>query len=721
MSNNEIFIQLLETFRVEAAELFDELAHSVGELSSDDVGAVRRAAQAALRLAHNLKGSSGAVGLDMLSHLAHRVEDALVPLSRTGAAPEPATVALLQSAVVLAQQLVERTDAPELLAEVERISADLETAQDLGSRELSTPSREVGSTVSPHGSQVPPAAGVRSRRPPPPFAPRDTTTAYIKVPTQRLDVLAGHLDELLSVHEQLRAQHQKLVDMVRLADEEREAIDPSALRRLSETQRRGHVALSRLTSDLVDTLQKVRTVPLETVAHQWRRVVRDAAQSLAKSVELKVDVGDTELDKHVLDQLRDAIVHLLRNAVGHGIEERAERHLLGKSNTGTIALVARLAGASVRIEISDDGRGLEPDEVATSAAKRGLLAAEQVEHLSAAEKLDLLFRDGFSTAEGVTTLSGRGVGLAAVRESVARLGGRYSVTSEGYGRGTTFSLQVPISVLASRGLFVRVDGVVYMLPIDTVEQALRIRSSDICSVDGTPALLRPGSSPLPLTWLDGRANARLRKDERFDVVVLTFGVDRAGLVVDKVLDEQECVTRRLPWNLHRVPGVSGVVMMPDGSVAMALDVQHLLGDVGRGNAQALAGGEPALPGKRPTTILVVDDSLTSRTLARNILAAAGYEVAVAVDGKDAWQQLQQRSFDLLVSDVEMPNMDGLELTRHVRGHTQLNRLPVVLVTSRGRQSDVELGAAAGADEYLVKGQFDHDKLLRAVERHLFPG
>lgn len=717
MADREAMQELLETFRVEATELFDALAQCAAALATAEGEARRDAAKAALRLAHNLKGASGSLGLDAVTRLAHSLEDALAALFRNDTQPSPELAGTLREAVVIAQRLVDAGCDEALVAQAGGVEQRL--------RELTplTPEGALPSALTPAGT-APSAPSNVSGGPdpddatsdqPPGRASEDHTAAYVRVPARRLEALAGHLDELLVLHGQLGMQNQLLQTALRGLETAGPAPRLTGLQALATAQRKSHATLSRLVSELTATLQRIRTVPLSTVAPQWRRVVRDCAQSLGKVVELHVHVGDTEVDKQVLDQLRDAVIHLLRNAVDHGIESREERHLLGKPPTGSISLAAQLAGASVLLEVSDDGRGLDPEELASEAIARRLLTPEQAARMSPAEKLDLIFRDGFSTAESVSTISGRGVGLAAVREDVTRVGGTLSVTSGGYGEGTTIALRVPISVLATRGLMVRVANVSYVLPIDVVERALRTRGSQIRIVDGSPVLPGEGGEPLPLVWMLEARTARLPGDEALDVVVLAIGAERVGLVVNEVLDEQEYVTRRLPWNLQRVPGVNGVVVLPDGSVAIALDVQHLLAERARQDVNAA----PPRPDPKRTAILVVDDSLTNRTLERNMLASLGYAVDVAVDGREAWAKLQQTSYDLLVTDVQMPEMDGLELTRRVRADPQLRQLPVILVTSRGRQSDIELGAAAGADEYLVKGQFDQDKLLQAVERHLF--
>ncbi|MBN2191345.1 MAG: response regulator [Polyangiaceae bacterium] len=721
---NEMMQELLEVFRAEATELFDALAERTAAITGTEGEVRREAVKGALRLAHNLKGASGSVGLDAVSHLAHSMEDAFSALCDPKTAPSQEVTCLLREAVVVAQLLCERSDDEPSLEKargIEQRLRDLTPGKALADGISPVADVVEGPSASPAGSGEPEPGATSSDGPAPraPSDPSDHAATYVRVPTGRLEALAGHLDELLALHGQLEIQHQLLQKTLSEADGAGCFPSFAALKGLGAAQRKSHSTLSRLVSELTATLQRIRTVPLTTVAPQWRRVVRDCAQSLDKVVELHVHVGDTEVDKQVLDQLRDAVVHLLRNAVDHGIEGHEERHLLGKPPTGSISLAAQMAGANVLLEVSDDGRGLEPDELVATALARQLVTADQAARMTDAEKLDLIFRDGFSTSANVSTISGRGVGLAAVREDVTRLGGSYGVSSPGYGEGTTFSLKVPISVLATRGLMVRVANVAYMLPIDAVERALRTTGSQIRTIDGSPVLPHLGSEPLPLLWLPGTGSARLPGNEALDVVVLAIGTERVGLVVSEVLDEQEYVTRRLPWNLQRVPGVNGVVILPDGSVAIALDVPFILEDKTRRDARPGMAAARAPAEARRTNILVVDDSLTNRTLERNMLVNLGYSVEVAVDGREAWAKLQQRTYDLLVTDVQMPEMDGLELTRRVRADQKLRQLPIILVTSRGRQSDIEQGAAAGADEYLVKGQFDQDKLLQAVERHLF--
>ena len=711
MSDDGIMSDLIEAFRSEVGELFDELASVVAGLGDRHGSELQAGARSAMRLAHNLKGASGSVGLRTLSRVAHHFEGAISSLAQAGTAPSSEHVTVLSSAVIAMQALAERadddTEHPALSALVGQLEA-LSQAPPLpqAATEPKPPTREAGPASNPEPREVTQAS-------------TEAASAYLRVGSDRLDALAGHLDELLKLRGHWAQHLEHLSEEARQQEERRELKVARSLRELLLRARGTHAALSRLAADLTIDVQRIRTVALSTVAPQWRRVVRESAEALGKKVELTVDVGDTAVDKQVLEHLRDPIVHLLRNAVDHGIEHWQERHLLGKPNAGSLSIVARMAGTGVSIEVRDDGRGVVPEDIVEAAVARGVISAEAAERLSNEDKLELLFQDGFSTAKELSTISGRGVGLAAVRRGAAQVGGRCTIFSHGEGMGTRFRLEVPISVLATTGLLVGIADGVYMLPIANVQRALRIKSSEVRQLNGMPVFQGSHADPIPLMNLANEGSTRIGAGNQLNVVVLAGGSEQVGLIVDEVLEQQECVTRRFPWNIKRVSGVHGIVVLDDGSMAIALDVDQILKR--RFQSERLRG-RPDRAGKSTSpdsVILVVDDSLTHRTLQRNILASSGYAVEVAVDGVEAWEKLQHKQYDLLVSDIEMPRMDGLELTRRVRMDPARKDLPIVLVSSRGKDTDVQAGAAAGADEYLVKGQFDHDKLLQAVERHLF--
>jgi len=470
----------------------------------------------------------------------------------------------------------------------------------------------------------------------------------------------------------------------------------------------------RTNSALGESVRRMRLVPITALAPGWQRCVVETQNALRKDATLVIDAGDVELDKEVLDKLRDPIIHLLRNALDHGIETPEERRQAGKDPQGNIRLSARSTGATVRIEIGDDGRGIDASKVRRAAVEKRLRTTEELAAMSDSDVVRLILEPGFSTTARVGAVSGRGVGLDVVRRAVEQFGGRVDVAAAGRTGGATFLLEVPVNVMSSRGLMVRAGATTYFLPIEGVERATKAARDDLRDVAGSLALQLEGSDPVRVKRLAALLGEKSSQQlGALQVAVLRRGDLRLGIIVDEILGDQELVINKLPWNLKAIPGVTGTAILPDGTLALALDVGHLLRSAAAD--QTIMQDRRKESGKR---VLVVDDSLTARTLQRNTLISAGYEVTMATDGMQAWTTLTQGEYDLLVSDVQMPGLDGFQLTERVRAHERFRNLPVVLVTSRGTAEDVERGLAAGADEYVVKGPLQQAKLLEAVARHL---
>lgn len=727
---------LFEVFRTEVADALDELGQVAGQLGTERGPKLRTAAKAALRLAHNVKGAAGSVGLEELAALAHSLEEALSPCSQADEPPPREVTDPILRAVSLIERLVDvGHDCDHELAEQTRALGRELVEQARHYRAALGSWHPPGSVPSPAGQSASTAPTANDPAPPVHQESPEIATvlagSHLRVPAGRLDELAGHVDELIILRGQVTGRARSLESAVARLAENIGSLGPAGkpcegplreLQALLRSQRETAQALVRRVSELGDCVRRVRTVPLAAVAPSWRRVVRDCALELGKNIKLEVNVGDTELDKQVLDRIRDPFLHLLRNAVDHGIEGSDERYVLGKPAQGTITVEARMMGGRVVLEVRDDGQGIDPDEIAKAAQRKGLLSAAQVQRLRPADKLELLFLDGFSTASAISSISGRGVGLSAVRDAVRQLAGDCTVESAGYGEGTTIRVSVPMSIMALRGLLVQADGVTYILPTDIVERAVKVKREEIRVADGQDVVPITGSEPVAVRWLSESLRSRRGKDaDAVSVVSVTIGNHRAGLVVEEVLDEHECVVKHLPWNLRHVRGINGAVVLPDGSAALSLDPQALLETPGNAALGPRLAAKPEGGEARRPRILVVDDSLTSRTLERNILASAGYDVDVAVDGSEAWSLLGERAYDLLVADVQMPQIDGFELTRRVRADTRLRALPVILVTALASPEDIAQGALAGADEYLVKAQLEHDKLVEAVSRYLLAG
>lgn len=484
-----------------------------------------------------------------------------------------------------------------------------------------------------------------------------------------------------------------------------------------------HDLLADVTGRLHDQVWRTRLQPIATLQPALRLQLREMARGLGKQVNLVFDDGGAVADRQVLDQLREVLLHLLRNAVDHGIEELAVRAACGKSAEATIRLTVAMRGEQLVLSLEDDGAGLDLEAIRQHALRSGLLNATDAHQVDTATLADLIFRPGFTTRPQVGAFSGRGVGLDVVRTRVERMRGEVSVQSV-VGRGCAFSLRVPLSLASSVGLRLQAGLRTLILPLEHVRQILAIAPGDvqllegrpICMVHGRPVALVPLAALLDLPESPGTvasqpANSRLG-------LVLGIGERQIVLQVDAVLGEHMLVVQRLPAPLARIRFLIGATILEDGQVVPILDVVDLLHHALGSPLTITIDAAPAMPTRR--TILVVDDSITTRTLEKNILQAAGYQVVLATDGHEALATLARLmddgGCDLLLSDVDMPRLNGYELTSRVRTDGRLRHLPIVLVTSLDTPEQRARGVAAGADAYIIKRAFDQQVLLETIER-----
>ena len=483
--------------------------------------------------------------------------------------------------------------------------------------------------------------------------------------------------------------------------------------------------LNRMVDNLLEDAKKVLMLPFSSLLEPLPRMIRDVCRDQGKEADLKVVGGDVEIDKRILEQLKDPLIHLVRNSVDHGLERPAERERLGKSRRGCIHLsIAQVESSKVEIIISDDGRGLDLLKVKLAAVKAGALNQEDAAQISENDLARFIFRSGVSTSPIITDLSGRGLGLAIVLERVEELGGSVSVTTK-VGAGSTFRMVLPLSLATFRGTFVEAGGQLFVIPTSNVERVLRMKVGDVATMENRESIVLDGKA-VSLSRLDRALHltaAALSRDPKMalPVVVVASGDRRIAFAIDRVLYEREVLVKNLGRQLARVRNIAAATVLGSGRVVPILNVRDLLA-----SAISLSGGMPvasaekhdqsagnAGPGK---SILVVEDSITSRMLLKNILESAGYHVTTAVDGQDGLTTLKTGSFDLVVSDVQMPRMDGYELTTHIRQDKALGDLPVILVTSLGSREDRERGVEAGASAYIIKSSFDQGSLLETVKR-----
>ena len=461
--------------------------------------------------------------------------------------------------------------------------------------------------------------------------------------------------------------------------------------------------------------------------HPFPRLVRDVARQLGKQVELQIRGGSTEVDRDILEKLEAPLTHLLRNAVDHGLEPPAERVEAGKPAEGRIRLEASHQAGMLHVIVQDDGRGIDVERVRASVAERGLAGPEIVSRLTEAELLEFLFLPGFTTAESVTEISGRGVGLDAVQSVVQEVGGAVRVATQP-GRGTTFTLQLPITRSVVRALLVEIAGEPYAVPLTRIEHALVAARGEIHVAESHEYVRFGGNNVgiVPARQILGLERAP--RAEAVSILIISNQRSRYGVAVDRFTGESDLVLRPLDPRLGKVPNVSAVSVTIDGTPILLLDVDDLVASVGEilseGRLQRVAGERATLEQKLPIRrkrVLVVDDSLTVREVERRLLEHHGYEVEVAVDGMHGWNAVRSSHFDLIISDIDMPRMSGIELVSRIKADERLARIPVMIVSYKDREEDRMRGLDAGANYYLTKGSFADDAMLRAVADLIGPG
>ena len=479
--------------------------------------------------------------------------------------------------------------------------------------------------------------------------------------------------------------------------------------------------LARMVDGLLEESKKLRMLPFTSLLEGFPRFLRNLSREKNKEVDLIVHGGEIEIDRRILEEMKDPLIHLLRNCIDHGIESPDERSRKNKPRRGAITLtVTARENNRMEIVVADDGSGIDSAKLLAVAHKRGIAPGQAGKEVSAGELLSLIFESGVSTSPIITDISGRGLGLTIARERVEKLGGTIAVETES-GQGTAFRILLPLSVATFRGLLVRVGDRQFVLPLADVERIVRVSRREIQTVENRETIQLNGHSVgiahlgdlLELPHSQGAADSA----EMASIAVANSGGKRIGLLVDEVIAEQEVLVKGLGPQLLRVRNISSAAVLATGKVTPVLNVSDLMKSAVRagGKMTPPAPAQPR-PAQKRKTILVVEDSITARTLLKNILEAADYAVQTAIDGVDAFTILKTASFDLVVSDVDMPRLNGLDLTAKIRADKKFGELPVILVTALESREDRERGIDVGANAYIVKSSFEQGNLLEVVRQ-----
>jgi len=774
--------EILTIYKAESEEHLQKLNECLLQMEKDPKG--MDLLEEVFREAHSLKGSARMIGFQTVERVAHSLEDLFSAVRKQEVALQAVTFDAIFESLDTIQRVTESwledpeaemEDVSELTERLEGLcrpdaavpakgsepSTDAKKAQATGAAPKKGHRNKDDAVEEEQGEQARDVAGRKETAAVKERSPADSVRfkveETIRVTTHKLDDLMNRIGEILVTKIKF---DQRLAEVRRLGNElddiyrswgntqrqlELQDISRSeeTMERLAQSQRETGVKLAQLhgdfddfltsfsedslrmtliSSELQESINRVRMLPLSSLFNTFPRLLRDMAKREGKEVELKMEGEGIQLDKKILEQLKDPIMHLLRNSLDHGVEKIEDRDESGKGRVGRIFLSATQHANSVLIEVRDDGTGMDLGKIKSIALRRGFVTEEALEEMTEQQMLSLVFRPGFSTKGIITDLSGRGVGLDVVYSVIERLKGSIALSSE-VGVGTCFSIKLPVSLATSQALIVRVNEQIFAIPLTAVDIITEVGLAQVMTVESREAVL-VDEMPIALVRLHEvlslpTESIQLSEDEKAPVVVIGSADERVALMVNEVIGEREIVVKGLGPQLRRVRNLSGATILGDGSVVLILNVFDLVisSQKVRGMWVTSEKRSEDEDRKRPE-ILVADDSVTTRVLEKNILEGSGYHVTLAVDGRDALEKAREGGFDLVVSDVEMPRMSGFELTAELRSEERFNDLPIILVTSLDSEEDRRKGIDAGADAYITKGAFEQGNLLATIKQLL---
>ena len=763
--------RLLATFRVEAEEHLNSLSSGLLELEKlPSAERKEQIVETIFRIAHSLKGASRAVGEMNAELVCQSLEEIFSHWKKEGIKQSPGLFNVFYQAIEILRALILTADPSQsatLKRDIQRLVKELSHQEyvDTKSREQkSSRASDTPQQAAPHEEkekaevEKPPEAPLVKERTHFPETVRISAGKLWSLLFQAEEMLtarqmvgqclsnfkevAGMLESLKKqssdIHHYLSktgngkkkngtvdkapagaSQAAKLQDYLAWESDHIRTIE-NRLQGFLKTTGAYHKLFDRMVADLLAGAKAVTLFPFSVLLEGIPLLVRNIAHELGKEVELVIRGEGIEIDKRILDELKDPFIHLIRNCVGHGIEKPATREQLKKPIRGVITInVLPVAGNKVEVIISDDGAGIDQKAVKSVAVRSGVLSQAEADALGEEEVTSLIFHSGVSTTSRVDNISGRGLGLAIVREKIERLGGGISVTTVP-SAGTTFRVTVPLTAAMLGGIVVQSSNQAIVVPTMNVDKTLRIKVAEIVTVENKDAVLVNGL-PVSFVWLSSILELPQPKETQSNssyltVLVVTAGGKRIALGVDAVLGEEKVLTKGLGKQLFRVRNIAGIAILGSGLSVPVLNVSDVARSLMKISMSLLSPVAVEEAKGAAQSVLVVEDSITSRVLLKSILESAGYRVKTAVDGIDALTMLKVGDFDLIISDVDMPRMDGFELTAKVRSEKKFADMPIVLVTSLATRENRERGIDVGANAYIVKSSFNQSDLLDTVRR-----
>lgn len=772
MTKDEEFLKrLLATFRIEAEEHISAISSGLLELEKQPAPERQKEIiEVTFREAHSLKGAARSVNLSNIEMVCQAMESLFAALKRGELALSTTLFDLLNDATDIVNKLLATPDVALTQEDRSNVQIIKQKLADAAKGQIPSSTRKEPGKESVQQTEMKPEAEPETRQAPVPGTQHAAlaeklyaSTETIRIPTAKLDSLLLKAEELVSAKLAVR-QHADLArelksmqdswkeewskftyegsksgseaggktDMSGFASalSTKEFIEwnlhfsrdlDSKLLGLKKATDDDFRSIGGMVDNLLEDMKSVMMFPFSSVLGTFPKLVRDISREQDKEIDLNVQGGDIEIDKRILQEIKDPLIHLVRNSIDHGIETKEIRRQKKKPEKGSLKItVSQRDSGKIEIVIADDGAGISIDRIKGSALKHGIITEEQAASISREDALDLIFESGITTSSIITTVSGRGLGMAIVREKIEKLGGTVSIKTAP-DEGTAFRILLPLSLATFRGILIRSGGQSFAVPTVNVERIQMLPLNDVMTVENMETIRLHGKA-VSLVRLDEVLELPQKpsegEDEYISVMLLSAGDKYLAFVIDAVLYEDEILLKSLGKQLSRVRNIAGATVLGSGTVIPILNVSDLIKSalkISAGGARAAAVGKKKKEVKTQS-VLVVEDSITARALFVNILESAGYNVTAAVDGVDAFTKLSKGEFDLVVSDIEMPRMNGFELTEKIRADKRYGELPVVIVTGLESSEDKKRGIDVGANAYLVKSSFDQSNLLEVIKR-----
>ncbi len=742
--------KFLARFVEEARDHVQKLNEGLVRLEKDPEDA--ETTNAIFRSAHTIKGSARMMKLAPIAEVAHKIEDCLGALRDKKIHYSQELTDLLFKGIDAISEMIEKTAAgQELTVDHAALCEELVRASE------GQPAAGVAAPVAaekaaepwppaelPAVPVSPPLAGAETSAPvvaqgtAVPQKTKEITGETVRINAEKLDDLIKLMGEIVSNQNRLKQRLRDVKELEAIAQRyakflttvqsddisgfRKEIVSTTnslfiKIKQIALNVRNDTVIQEFLTEELQEKALMLRMVPLSTIFDSLGRMMRDISRSVGKEIDFLVEGGDIELDKKMVEKLGDPLIHMLRNSVDHGVETSEERVRAGKSGKGTVKLSASYDAGSVLIELTDDGRGISLEKIREKTLKKNMFTRVELDSMSETDLIGIIFHPGFSTNPIITDLSGRGVGMDVVKRNIVEeLRGTVNIeTKEGY--GTAFFIRLPLTLAVMRLLIVNASGMPFAITSHYVSEIIRVQLDDLITVVDKKAV-RLRDELMPVTALEAllklpsgdRKTERDKKDAL--IIIVRMGNEKVGLIVDHIVDEENMVIKSLPSHMRNIPLVSGITLSGKNEIINVLNIPAVI-DAAREVREFRASKDAA--DKKSIRILVVDDSINTREIEQNILEAYGYNVTLAVDGMEALEKTKNFSYDLIITDVEMPRLDGFSLTERLRASEEYKGTPIIIVTSREKEEDKRRGIRVGADAYIVKGAFDQSNLLETVQ------